>query len=179
MFSISQNAGKADKAAKAPKRARPPRAREATPANRAKPVDPVVHAIARLQRRFPLAFPKNPAPKVPLKIGIFEDLVPCAQDLSLSEAELREAIRTWCRGTRYWACLIEGASRMDLAGQEAGHVRPDDAKRAQQLQARKGKAVETCVRAKGALGKRGRKVDSKRPEGSRDEDRSIASVGND
>jgi ProP effector len=74
---------------------------------------------------------------VPLKIGIFEDLVPCAQDLSLSEAELREAIGTWCRGTRYWACLIEGASRVDLAGQEAGHVRPVDAKRAQQLQARR------------------------------------------
>ncbi len=32
---------------------------------------------------------------MPLKIGIFEDLVPCAQDLSLSEAELREAIKTW------------------------------------------------------------------------------------
>ncbi|WP_042875794.1 ProQ/FinO family protein [Cupriavidus necator] len=131
---------KAEKAAKAPKRARPPRARDAAPANPAKPaksVDPVVHAIARLQRRFPLAFPKNPAPKVPLKIGIFEDLLPYAQDLSLSEAELREAIKTWCRGARYWACLIEGASRMDLAGQEAGQVRPEDAKRAQQLQARR------------------------------------------
>ncbi|WP_454739254.1 ProQ/FINO family protein [Cupriavidus necator] len=50
---------------------------------------------------------------------------------------MREAIRTWCRGTRYWAFLIEGASRVDLAGQEAGHVRPEDAKRAQQLQARR------------------------------------------
>ncbi|WP_331251499.1 ProQ/FinO family protein [Cupriavidus necator] len=72
---------------------------------------------------------------MPLKIGIFEDLVPCAQDLSLSEAELREAIKTWCRGARYWACLIEGASRMDLAGQEAEQVRPEDAKRAQHPQA--------------------------------------------
>ncbi|WP_244222631.1 ProQ/FinO family protein [Cupriavidus lacunae] len=71
---------------------------------------------ARLQRSFPLAFPKNPSPKVPLKIRIFEDLLPCALDLSLSEAELREAIRIWCRGTRYWACFIEGASRVDLAG---------------------------------------------------------------
>jgi ProP effector len=43
-----------------------------------KPVDPAVHAIARLQQRFPLAFPKTPAPKVRVNIGIFEDLVPCA-----------------------------------------------------------------------------------------------------
>ncbi|WP_410170687.1 ProQ/FINO family protein [Cupriavidus nantongensis] len=39
----------------------------------------MVHTVARLQRRFPLAFPKNPAPKVPLKIGIFDDLLPHAQ----------------------------------------------------------------------------------------------------
>lgn len=130
-------AAKAARPSQAAKRAKPPRARDVAPANPARPVDPVVSAIAKLQRRFPLAFPRNPAPKVPLKIGIFEDLVPYAQDLSLSEAELRETIRTWCRGTRYWACLIEGASRVDLAGNEAGHVRPDDAKRAQQLQARR------------------------------------------
>jgi ProP effector len=74
---------------------------------------------------------------VPLKIGLFEDLLPHAHKLALTEAELREAIKTWCRGARYWACLIEGASRMDLAGQQAGQVRPEDAKRAQQLQARR------------------------------------------
>jgi ProP effector len=95
----------------------------------------VVHATAKLQKRFPQAFPKNPTPKVPLKIGIFEDLIPHAQELVLTEADLREAIRTWCHGTPYWTCLVEGASRVDLAGQEAGHVRPDDAKRAQQLEA--------------------------------------------
>lgn len=110
-------AEKAAKAAEVPKRATPPRARDAVLANPAKPVDPVVHTIARLQRRFPLAFPKYPAPKLPLKIGIFEDLLPHAQKLALTEAELREAIKTWCRGARYWACLIEGTSRRDLAGQ--------------------------------------------------------------
>jgi len=109
-------AEKAAKPAEVSKRATPPRARDAAPANLAKPVDPVVHTIGRLQRRFPLAFPKNPAPKVPLKIGIFEELLPHSKMLALTEAELREAIKTWCRGARYWACLIEGASRMDLAG---------------------------------------------------------------
>jgi ProP effector len=85
-------------------------AAEAKPAADARPVDPVVKSIGRLQKRFPNVFPKNPAPKLPLKVGIFEDLVVHAKDLSLSEAELREAIKTWCRGSRYWKCLVEGAA---------------------------------------------------------------------
>ena len=105
----------------------------ARPAKPAKPVDPVRQAIVKLQKRFPQTFPKSPAPKVPLKIGIFEDLVPQAQELGLTEPALRDAIRTWCRGTRYWACLVEGAPRVDLAGQAAGHVALADAKRAQGL----------------------------------------------
>ncbi|MGO4809341.1 ProQ/FinO family protein [Cupriavidus sp. 2MCAB6] len=97
----------------------------------------MLQAIATLQKRFPQTFPKNPAPKLPLKIGNFEDLVPQAQELGLSEPVLRHAIRTWCRGTRYWTCLVEGAARVDLAGREAGQVSKADANRAQQLQARR------------------------------------------
>lgn len=33
----------------------------------------LVEAIWRLQKHFPLAFPVNPAPKVPLKEGILKD----------------------------------------------------------------------------------------------------------
>ncbi|MHA7685812.1 ProQ/FinO family protein [Cupriavidus sp. PET2-C1] len=119
----------------------PPKAsaRPAKPVNEAvkepvKPVDPVLQAIVKLQKHFPATFPNSPAPKVPLKVGIFEDLVPHAQELGLMEPVLRDAIRTWCRGTRYWTCLVEGAARVDLAGQEAGHVAQADAKRAQGLQ---------------------------------------------
>jgi len=112
-----------------------PRARRAAPEARSKPVDPVVLTIAKLQKRFPQAFPKNPAPKVPLKIGIFEDLMKHAQELALSEAELRDALRTWCRGSRYWACLVEGAARVDLTGGEAGNVLAADATRALRLKA--------------------------------------------
>ncbi|NKJ45668.1 Fertility inhibition FinO-like protein, partial [Burkholderia sp. SG-MS1] len=97
-------------------------AAQAKPAADAKPVDPVVRSIGRLQKRFPIAFPKNPAPKLPLKVGIFEDLVVHAKELSLSEAELRDAIKTWCRGSRYWKCLVEGAARVDLTGAAAGQV---------------------------------------------------------
>ncbi|MFC0698503.1 ProQ/FinO family protein [Paraburkholderia humisilvae] len=90
------------------------------------PVDPVVHAIGKLQKRFPAAFPKKPAPKLPLKIGILEDLLPHAQELALSEAEVREAIATWCRGSRYWSCLTDGAARVDLNGAAAGQVTARD-----------------------------------------------------
>nr|WP_315593969.1 ProQ/FinO family protein [uncultured Cupriavidus sp.] len=116
------------------------RAAPATPATPSTPVDPVVRNIGKLQKRFPQAFPKNPAPKLPLKIGIFEDLLAHAKDLALTEDELRSAIRTWCRGARYWACLTIGNKRVDLAGQEAGLVTEADARRAHQLRAARPKA---------------------------------------
>lgn len=123
-----------EQAKQAQRAARPkaPRQRASAP-TAAPPVDPVVRNIGKLQQRFPLAFPKNPAPKVPLKIGIFADLQ--AQALEHSEAELRDALRTWCRGARYWACLTEGAQRVDLAGEAAGHVTAAEASRGRQMRA--------------------------------------------
>jgi ProP effector len=118
-----------------PRRDAPAAAAQAKPTVDAKPVDPVVKSIGRLQKRFSVAFPKNPAPKLPLKIGIFEDLVAHAKELSLSEAELRDAIKTWCRGSRYWKCLVEGAARVDLTGAAAGQVTAQEAAGAQRLQA--------------------------------------------
>ncbi|MFJ1257353.1 ProQ/FINO family protein [Cupriavidus sp. CuC1] len=79
----------------------PPKAsaRPATPLNEpAKPVNPVLQAIVKLQKRFPQTFPKSPAPKVPLKIGIFEDLVQHAQELGLTESVLRAGRRDRCLG---------------------------------------------------------------------------------
>ncbi|MBR8298450.1 ProQ/FinO family protein [Burkholderia cenocepacia] len=115
----------------------------------AAPVDPVIVAIGKLQRKFPRAFPKNPAPKVPLKVGIWDDLAREAQAVGLNEAELREAMSTWCRGNRYWSCLVEDAVRVDLQGNEAGRVTHDDAARARRLKARRpGKGAAQA--AKGA-----------------------------
>ncbi|GAB7541580.1 ProQ/FinO family protein [Cupriavidus sp. CuC1] len=108
---------------------KPSRPRPSAQAAQSKPVDPVVRNIGRLQKRFPLAFPKNPAPKRALKVGIFDDLLGYASELGLQEAELREAIKTWCRGTRYKACLTEGAARVDLNGAEAGSVTQAEATR--------------------------------------------------
>ncbi|KVL56012.1 ProQ activator of osmoprotectant transporter prop [Burkholderia cepacia] len=116
---------------KAPHRAKPASAKPSAP------VDPVIVAIGKLQRKFPRAFPKNPAPKVPLKVGIWDDLAREAQAVGLNEAELREAMSTWCRGNRYWSCLVEDAVRVDLQGNEAGRVTHDDAARARRLKARR------------------------------------------
>src|ERR1700730_1182273 len=44
-------------------------------------VDPVVLVIGKLQKRFPAAFPKSPAPKIPLKVGILEDVLAHADQL--------------------------------------------------------------------------------------------------
>jgi len=101
-----------------------------------KPADPLLLAITRLQRQFPLAFPKKPADKVPLKIGIFQDLCAHAQALRLSEDQIKVAIRAWCQGHRYWACLVTDAVRVDLNGAAAGSVTENDAKRARQLAGR-------------------------------------------
>ncbi|MDN7492856.1 ProQ/FinO family protein [Burkholderia sp. AU45274] len=129
---------------KAAHRAKPASAKPAAP------VDPVIVAIGKLQRKFPRAFPKNPAPKVPLKVGIWDDLAREAQAVGLSEAELREAMSTWCRGNRYWSCLVEDAVRVDLQGNEAGRVTHDDAARARRLKARRPGNKGAGQSAKGA-----------------------------
>ena len=116
--------------------------------DKAPPVDPVVRVIGKLQKRFPAAFPKNPAPKVPLKIGILADLIGQGADLQLTEAEIREAVSTWCRGSRYWACLLDGAARVDLAGEPAGVVTARDAAFARN-QAKGGAGGRRKARGKG------------------------------
>ena len=110
------------------------------------PVNPVVRTIGQLQKRFPIAFPKNPAPKVPLKIGIHNDLLEQSEQLGISKKDLRDAIKTWCWGNRYWACIIEDAIRVDLEGNETGRVTKEN-----QLQARKLKAVSQRKKSKQAV----------------------------
>ena len=70
-------------------------------AERKEPVDPVLHAIGRLQKQFPQAFPKKPEPKVPLKLGIHRDLIEQAATLGLSEENLTKAVGIWCDTPRY------------------------------------------------------------------------------
>ncbi|MFR0676015.1 ProQ/FinO family protein [Enterobacterales bacterium AW_CKDN230030176-1A_HGKHYDSX7] len=84
--------------------------------------DPAVEAIWPLQKHFPLAFPVNPAPKVPLKEGIFKDAEQHLELLAITREQLKLAISTWCHEARYWASMVESASRLDLGGKAAGIV---------------------------------------------------------
>lgn len=100
-------------------------------------VDPVLIAISRLQRQFPKAFPKKPAPKVPLKLGVLEDLVQHAKTLQLSADEIKQAVKTWCDGRRYWDCMVESAARVDLNGEPNGAVTANEAQHAKRMASRR------------------------------------------
>ncbi|UVE16163.1 ProQ/FinO family protein [Pseudomonas sp. LS44] len=99
-----------------------PRKRKSSLQAKPREQDPAVEAIWRLQKHFPLAFPVNPAPKVPLKEGIFKDAEQHLELLGISSEQLKLGIATWCRGSRYWASMTENAPRLDLSGQAVGAV---------------------------------------------------------
>lgn len=84
--------------------------------------DPAVEAIWRLQKHFPLAFPVNPSPKVPLKEGILKDAEQHLELLGISAEQLKLGLASWCQGHRYWASMTENAPRLDLSGQAVGLV---------------------------------------------------------
>lgn len=100
-------------------------------------VDPVVLIIGKLQRLFPVTFPKNPTPKVPLKVGILDDLYARSEEIGISNEDIQLAIKTWCKSTRYWQVCKEGATRVDLDGNPSGTV---EAKGAAQARAMANKA---------------------------------------
>lgn len=109
--------------------------------------DLAVEAIWPLQKHFPLAFPVNPAPKVPLKEGILKDAEQHLELLGITREQLKLAISTWCRGARYWASMVENAPRLDLGGQAVGIVTAAQAMYAKQQAARQ-RSQERRNRAK-------------------------------
>lgn len=111
--------------------------------------DPAVEAIWRLQKHFPLAFPVNPAPKVPLKEGILKDAEQHLELLGISSEQLKQGIAVWCRGSRYWASMTENAPRLDLSGQAAGMVTAAQALHAkQQAKRQRGQARRNQTKPK-------------------------------
>ncbi|MBM7060682.1 ProQ/FinO family protein [Pseudomonas sp. UL073] len=117
------------------------RKQKSSPQTKPREQDPAVEAIWRLQKHFPLAFPVNPAPKVPLKEGILKDAEQHLELLGISSEQLKLGISTWCRGSRYWASMTENAPRLDLSGQAVGLVTAAQALRAkQQAQRQRGQA---------------------------------------
>ncbi|UUD63122.1 ProQ/FinO family protein [Pseudomonas seleniipraecipitans] len=131
------------RAEKEPLKTESTKPRKRAPSEQAKPreKDPVVEAIWRLQKHFPLAFPVNPAPKVPLKEGILKDAEQHLERLGISSEQLKLGLASWCRGSRYWASMTENAPRLDLNGQAVGVVTAAQAVRAkQQARQQRGKA---------------------------------------
>ena len=108
-------------------------------------VDPLVLVIGQLQKKFPLAFPKKPAAKVPLKIGIHKDILEQAEQLGIDKKDLRAAIKTWCWGNRYWECMLENAVRVDLNGDAVGLVTQVDAEQAVMLKKKRQKKPDEAV----------------------------------
>ncbi|QRY77775.1 ProQ activator of osmoprotectant transporter prop [Pseudomonas sp. PDNC002] len=121
--------------------------RKSSPQVKPRDQDPAVEAIWRLQKHFPLAFPVNPHPKVPLKEGILKDAEQHLQLLGITSEQLKLGIATWCRGIRYWASMVENAPRLDLNGQVAGTVTSAQASYAKQ-QASRQRALDRRNRAK-------------------------------
>jgi ProP effector len=113
-----------------------PHKRKSAPQSKPRERDPAMEAIWPLQRHFPLAFPVNPAPKVPLKEGILKDAEQHLELLGISLEQLKLGISTWCRGARYWASMLENAPRLDLNGQPAGVVTAAQAIHAKQQASR-------------------------------------------
>lgn len=122
--------------------------RVAGQARRREPASPEVEAIWRLQKHFPLAFPRNPAPKVPLKQGILEDAQQHLELLGVTGEQLKQAIAAWCQGGRYWGCMLENAERVDLQGKAVGHVTAAQALHARKLALRRAREQGQERRAK-------------------------------
>lgn len=112
-----------------------PKRKTSTPA-KPRNQDPAVEAIWPLQKHFPLAFPVSPAPKAPLKEGILKDAEQHLDLLGITHEQLKLAISTWCRGTRYWASMVENEARVDLNGQAVGCVTAAQASHAKQQASR-------------------------------------------
>jgi ProP effector len=80
-----------------------------------------LQTIELLSDLFPLAFRVYAAARLPLKVGIFQDLL----DTGLftdHEPDLRSALRRYTGCSPYQRKLKVGASRFDLAGNAVGEV---------------------------------------------------------
>jgi len=112
-------------------------------------------ALALLCERWPKCFFMFPGRRLPLKIGIHEDI----PDGLIEPKVLRLAFRLYVNNSGYLNAMRLGAARVDLNGEVAGTVDENDAKSAQtrldgirkfrknRKQPRREKAVQDVVAA--------------------------------
>jgi ProP effector len=82
--------------------------------------------IDLLAERFPRAFFRYERKRVPLKIGVTEDILAALGD-AIDRKLLGLAIRFYCNNFCYRAAQLEGAPRIDLEGAPCGAVSEADA----------------------------------------------------
>jgi ProP effector len=101
--------------------------------------DEINRLLACLQERFPAAFPADLRACRPLKVGIREDIISeLAGEFPPRSIHVALAKHTGRRV--YLRALVTGAPRIDLTGQPAGEVSPEQARHAQEtLKARREK----------------------------------------
>jgi ProP effector len=81
-------------------------------------------AISELVMAFPAAFTFDPVLVRPVKVGIKDDLY---VQSAMSHRRIAAALRAYCNSAHYLKASIEGAVRIDLAGEPAGAVTATEA----------------------------------------------------
>jgi len=78
-----------------------------------------------LRKKFPNCFARRPQPPRPLKIGIHRD-ARAALAGTVSVRALRRALTAYVNDPAYRKALKPGAVRVDLSGEPAGEVMPEE-----------------------------------------------------
>lgn len=86
---------------------------------------------AVLVERFPKCFMAAKKAKLPLKLGIRDDILAACPDLQVGDVKI--FLEEYCQyGPRYLAAIVEGADRVALDGSVDGAVTADQARRAKE-----------------------------------------------
>ena len=113
-------------------------------AKRAKKAKAADIAIGLLAERFPQCFAVNETGRLPLKIGVREDII--AHDI-IPPRQLRLALRAYCRNPVYLQSIRAGAKRIDLDGNLAGIISADEEQIARERLFEQGAAAKRAERA--------------------------------
>jgi hypothetical protein len=92
------------------------------PAADAKPARPLHPVLLRLRELYPRLFGEQP---LPLKRGIYQDLVAAHPEGELDHAGLKVALGLHTRSYRYLSAVSQGMPRHDLQGQVAEAMAPE------------------------------------------------------
>jgi ProP effector len=102
---------------------------EATRTNKTKTKNRAANqaALKLLMDTYPQTFNKDEVK--PLKIGIQDDLL---ADEKVAKNKIKRALASYVRSPNYFRAMVEGADRVDLAGEAAGKVTAEEAEHAKQ-----------------------------------------------